>query len=107
MLRYIVRTIGLILLASGLAALIIDGTRSIAASKLIVTTFGQTAAYLFPKTYPVLKPAIETNIHPLMWDPFFVALFLLPTCFILAFLGLLLIWIVRRRRVTIGYSNRD
>jgi hypothetical protein len=106
MVRYIIRSIGVVLLASALAALIIDGTRSIAASKLMVTTFGAMTGYLFPKTYPALKPAIEQNIHPLLWDPFLVSVFWLPTFVILAVLGLLLIWMSRRRQVTIGYAGR-
>ena len=106
MVRYIIRLIGVVLLASALAALIIDGTRSIAASKLMVTTFGAMTGYLFPKTYPALKPAIEQNIHPLLWDPFLVSVFWLPTFVILAVLGLLLIWMSRRRQVTIGYAGR-
>ena len=96
---------GLILLAASFAALVIDGTRSIAASSLNITNFGNTATYLFPKTFPSLKPAVE-QIHPVLWDPFLVALFILPTFLILAVLGLLLIWMARRRRVTVGYTGR-
>lgn len=106
MFRFLIRTIGLILLAAGFAALIVDGTRSIAAAKLIVTPFGSTALYLFPASFPLLQPAVERHIHPLLWDPFLLALFLLPTFLVLAVLGLLLIWMVRRRQITIGYSSR-
>ena len=106
MFRFLVRTIGLILLAAGFAALIIDGTRSIAASKLNVTVFGQTAHYAFPASFPMLQPAVERHIHPLLWDPFLLALFLTPTFIVLSVLGLLLIWLVRRRQITVGYSSR-
>ena len=106
MLRILIKTIGLIFLAAGVAALVIDGTRSIAASALSITSFGQTAAYLFPKTYPLIKPAVEHNIHPVLWDPFLLALFLLPTFLVLAVLGLLLIWLMRRRKTNVGYTGR-
>ncbi len=105
MFRVIIRTIGLVLLAASFAALVIDGTRSIAASKLLVTSFGDTAIYLLPNTFPALKPAVE-HVHPVLWDPFLVALFLLPAFVILAVLGLLLIWMVRRRQINVGYSGR-
>ncbi|MGE3246988.1 MAG: hypothetical protein AB7F96_16025 [Beijerinckiaceae bacterium] len=107
MFRFIIRTIGIILLAGGFAALIVDGTRSIAVSKVTVTTFGQTAAAVFPKAFPLLKPAVEQNIHPLLWDPFLRALFLLPAFLVVAVLGLLLIWLARRRRLAVGYSGRE
>lgn len=106
MFRFLIRMMGLILLAAGFAALIIDGTRSIAASNIVVTKFGQTAFALFPKSFPILQPAVERHIHPLLWDPFLLAIFLAPTFAVLAVIGILLIWIVRRRRVTIGYSSR-
>lgn len=106
MLRFIVRTLGLILLAAGFAALIVDGTRSIAASSIVVLHFSEACAYLFPEAFPLLQKAVEQNIHPLLWDPFLKAVFLLPTWLVLAVVGLLLIWIARRRRATIGYSSR-
>lgn len=106
MFRFSVRTVGLVLLAAGFAALIIDGTRSIAGSQLSVTGFGETALYFFPTSFPMLEPAIKQNIHPFLWDPFLRALFLTPTCIVLSVLGLLLIWLVRRRQVIVGYSSR-
>lgn len=106
MFRFVIRAIGLILLAAGFAALIVDGTRTIAASKLSVTTFGSTSLKLFPSSFPLLQPAVERHIHPLLWDPFLLALFLLPTFLVLSVLGILLIWMVRRRQVNIGYSSR-
>ncbi|MCC2095588.1 MAG: hypothetical protein KDJ29_01775 [Hyphomicrobiales bacterium] len=106
MVRYIIRAIGVVFLASALAALIIDGTRSIAASKVMVTTFGVMASYMFPKGFAALKPAVEQQVHPLLWDPFLVALFWLPAFIVMAVLGLLLIWLARRREVTVGYTSR-
>lgn len=106
MLRFLVRGLGGILLAAGFAALVIDGSRSIAASSLMMGRFGDLCAALFPKLFAVLQPAIERNIHPLVWDPILVGFFLAPSWIVLTLLGLLLVWLARRRRVAIGYSSR-
>ncbi len=106
MLRFLARAFGLILLAAGFAALVVDGTRSIAASKLIVSRFGDMCIYLFPKLFPLLQPAVERNVHPLLWDPVLKGFFLVPGWIVLPAFGLLLLWMAKRRRVAIGYSSR-
>ena len=106
MFRFLVRTIGLLLLAGGFAALVIDGTRSIAASKLVVTAFGETCYHAFPYSFPLLQPAIERHVHPVLWDPFLLSVFLLPTWVVLPVLGLLLLWLARRRAEPVGYDAR-
>jgi hypothetical protein len=106
MLRFLVRAFGLILLTGGFAAFIIDGTRSIAASSITMARFGDLCAYLFPKLLPQLQPAIERNLHPLLWDPVLRGFFLVPGWIVLSAFGLLLIWLARRRRGMIGHSSR-
>ena len=106
MLRFLVRALGLLLLAAGFAALIVDGTRSIAASSPSIARFGDLCSYLFPKLYPLLQPAIERNVHPLLWDPMLRGFFLVPGWIVLTAFGLLLIWMAKRRRISVGYSSR-
>lgn len=106
MLRIISRTIGLLLLAAGFAALIVDGTRSIAASALKLSHFGDLCGQIFPNAFPLLQPAVERNIHPLLWDPILRGFFLAPSWLVLMAFGLLLLWMAQRRRTAIGYSSR-
>ena len=106
MFRLLLRTIGVLLLAAGCAMLIIDGTRSIAGSSLQMTPLGETCFKLFPTTFPLLQPAIERQIHPLLWDPFLLGFFLLPTWLVLTLFGLLFFWVARRRAAAIGYYSR-
>ncbi len=106
MLRLFARSLGLLLLAAGFAALIVDGTRSIAASGLILARFGELCAQLFPNAFPLLQPAVERNIHPLLWDPVLRGFFAAPTFVVLLAFGLILLWLAQRRRVSIGYSSR-
>lgn len=106
MLRIFSRTLGLLLLAAGFAALIVDGTRSIAVSQLRISRFGELCAYLFPNSFPLLQPAIERNIHPLLWDPVLRGFFAAPSWAALIAFGLLLLWMAQRRGRQVGYSSR-
>lgn len=105
MTRFLTRTVALLLLAAGFAALVVDGVRSIAASRLVVTAFGETAYRLFPHSFPMLQPVVEQRVHPILWDPFLLSFFLTPTSIVLGFLGLVLFWAARRRE-TIGFDPR-
>jgi hypothetical protein len=102
MLRFLARIAGFIVLAAGFAALVIDGTRSIAGHTLMLTPFGA----LFSGKLPALQQALVQNIHPLLWDPVTTGLLRLPVWIVLAIGGGFLIWIARRRRPMIGYSSR-
>ena len=102
MLRFLARIAGFLVLAAGFAAMVIDGTRSIAAQAVVLTPFGD----LFRAKLPVIQQAIVQNVHPLLWDPVATGLFRLPVWTVLAIGGGLLIWMARRRRPMIGYSSR-
>jgi len=106
MIRFLVRAVALLLLAAGFAALVVDGARSIAASKVMVSAFGETAYQVFPHSFPLIQPAIERHLHPALWDPVLLSVFLTPTWLVLAVLGVLLFWAARRRAPPIGYSSR-
>ena len=106
MIRFVLRILGLLVLASGFAALVVDGTRSIAASGLKVISFGELCATLFPVRFPLLQPMIERQIHPLLWDPVLLTFLRLPNWLVLGVLGLFLLWLAQPRRAQIGYSSR-
>lgn len=106
MLRFLARAFGLVLLAGGFAALIVDGTRSIAASAVVLSRFGDLCSAAFPTAFPLLQPAVERNLHPLLWDPVMKGLFLAPGWIVLTAFGLLFLWLARRRRTRIGFSSR-
>jgi hypothetical protein len=105
--RPILRLLGLALVAVAFVLAIIDGTASLANSELRLTPLGKTAFELFPTSFPVLQPAVERHIHPLLWDPVILNLLLLPTAAVAFGLGLLLFWLGRPRPPLIGYSSRD
>jgi hypothetical protein len=97
MFRFLVRTVGVLFLAAGFAALVLDGARSIAASSPLLTPFGESCYRLFPRSFTLLQPAVERHLHPLVWEPFLLSVFLLPTFLMFGLFGLLLLWLARRR----------
>ena len=105
MLRLLVRFAGLLLLAGGFAALIVDGTRSIAAGAVAQTALGQTVHWLVPAKFDQIAPAVQ-RLHPLLWDPVLVHLFQVPTWAILGVCGAGLLYFARSRAPQIGYSSR-
>jgi hypothetical protein len=106
MIRLILRAVGLVLFAAGFAALVIDGTRSIAGNRVLLTLFGQTVQWMIPAKFPLLQSIVERDLHPLLWDPVLVFVFKLPTSLVLGFCGLVLLLLARKRTRSIGYSSR-
>ena len=84
MLRFLLRALALLALAAGFAAIIIDGTRSIAGAELSLTPVSD----LIKPRLPGLEIAIGRNIHPLLWDPVAVSLLRLPAWAVFALVGL-------------------
>jgi hypothetical protein len=105
--RFICRLIGLALLAGAFAAAVIDGARSIAASRLIVTSLGSTLYAAFPNKMPLLQPFIERQIHPFLWNPILYHVLLAPNWAVLGLVAVILLYALRKRPPPIGYSERD
>jgi hypothetical protein len=105
MIRFLFRLAGFLLLAAGFVSVVIDGTRSIAASGLRVTRLGETLDYLAPGKVAQLQPMIE-KLHPKLWDPAAQWLLGSPTAVVVGLVGLILLWIGRPRRQLIGYATR-
>jgi hypothetical protein len=105
MIRLTFRFLGMLLLAAAFAALIIDGTKSIAANAVIYTPTADIAAQMFPDKFKQLQPALE-RIHPVLWNPVMADLLRLPVWIIIAVFGMICLLLGRRPRPKIGYSSR-
>jgi hypothetical protein len=102
MFRFLLRVLGLLLLAAGFVGLVIDATRSVANSQVVFTPFGELAFSLFPRSFPLLEPAV-TRIHPVLWDPIVRNLLLMPASVFGFALGAALLRLGRRPPEPIGY----
>lgn len=105
MLRLLIRFLGLVLLAGGFAALIVDGARSLAGDGLHVTPLSEGAADLFPAQMKAFRIAIEQKA-PQFWSPVVFTLLLAPLSLALTGLGGLLIALSRKRRRPIDFPLR-
>lgn len=106
MIRLAVRIFGILCLAGAFVALVVDGTRSIAVNELSIARLADLLHHVLGPRFDAIKPAIERNISPLLWDPVFVHLIKIPTFIVLALLGVFSIWLTRRRAAKIGYIAR-
>ena len=104
-LRFLLRVLGLLALAGAFAALIVDGTRSVAAGQFVLMSLGRLITVVSPDGFVKLRTAIETHA-PMLWDPVMVTILLLPTWCVLGVLGLVLMGLARPPRPKIGYVRR-
>lgn len=105
MLRLITRFLGLLLLAGGFIALIVDGTRSIAGGQLLVTTLRRGLSETLPGFYQSLSTGIAEK-SAFLWDPVTTSLLLLPVSVALGGLGALCIIYSHRQEDAGRYWRR-
>ncbi len=105
MLRLFIRFIGLLLLAGGFVALVVDGTRSLAGGTLLVTTLARGARQFFPAGFLELQRSVE-HVSAFLWDPIVATLLLTPVSVAFCGMGALLILLSQRRRESFGYYAR-
>jgi hypothetical protein len=104
MIRFLFRFIGLWLLAGAFVALVIDGTRSVSASRLILAPVRDAWALVDPLSLASWQKQFSGGVSEALFGAFLA----MPFFVLLALTGLLLLLIGRRKRDTrIGYSSRD
>jgi ABC-type Fe3+ transport system permease subunit len=103
--RFILRFIGLWLLAGAFVALIIDGTGSIAAGSFQVHTFGQTWDNIHQDSKPVAKAFVDRHAPKWVWDSGVQAVLDRPTWLVLGVAGAILVLLGRKKKPPIGYGR--
>ena len=103
--RILLRLLGLVLLAGAFAAIIVDGTRSIAAGHVELLPLGEAITRASPEALAHLRALVQGKA-PTLWDPALLTVLRLPSWAVLGALGLLLLVAGRPRRPVIGHSRR-
>jgi len=103
--RFILRFIGLWLLAGAFVALIIDGTSSIAGGSMRFNTFGQTWNNIHQDSQPGLKALLDRRAGPWLWNSGVQVVLDQPTWLVLGVLGTVLVLLGRRKAPLIGYGR--
>ncbi|NLH83200.1 MAG: hypothetical protein GX458_20535 [Phyllobacteriaceae bacterium] len=91
MVRFIVRILGLWFLAGGFAAAVIDGMKSIAASKVVMASARETWSDLAPATLTTVDRWLVGTLGPTVETGFAVAVDRVPTWALLGVLGAVLV----------------
>ena len=104
MIRFAFRFLGMMLLAGGFAALLYDGTRTIAANSMSITPFSYTWNNFHSTSLQSLQNVVEKNV-PFLWDPVMRTVLAAPTWSVFAVLGILLMLIGRKKKPVIGYAR--
>lgn len=104
--RFLVRVIGFLAVATGFVALIIDGTRSLADSRLTYTPVRSIVEPFAGARLADFGAMIQRDIHPLLWDPVLVTLLNLPLAAVGLVLGFLLMRLGQPKPEPIGFDTK-
>jgi hypothetical protein len=69
MFRFLFRLLATVALAIAVIMAVLDVTRTIAASRLVLTPLRESWASVSPGTLDQVRNAIIENTHPLVWNP--------------------------------------
>jgi hypothetical protein len=105
MIRFLLRFLGLWILAAAFVWLVIDGTKSIAGNAIYFTQLGKTWYELSPNSLQLLQPAIERNVAVWLWNPVIQTVLEQPTWLVLGVTGSILILLGRKKKPLIGYGR--
>lgn len=98
MLRFLFRFMALIALSVAVIMAVLDATRSIAASELVMTPLSTSWIDVSPDTFSAVQSFLADEVHPLAWDPAAVSILRQPGFAVFAVLAFLLYAIGHRPR---------
>jgi hypothetical protein len=96
MVRFLFRFLATISLAVAVILAVLDATRSVAMSRLVLTPLGESWKAASPATLESLRAAVEAR-WPFLWDTLGAWLLAVPGSTLFAVLALLLYAVGRRR----------
>ncbi len=105
MIRFLLRTLGLLFLAAAFVFVIYDGTKSIAANALLYSKVDEIWSLMHPASLQQLQPFLEKNAPPWLWDPVATSVLDAPVTVVFGILGIIMILLGRRKKPLIGYSR--
>ena len=104
MIRFLLRALGFVVLAAAFAALVVDGSRSIAGARPLFYSLGDGAAWLGGARYGTALAGVAGWPGPA--QRIVAGLLAMPGALVAAALGLLLLYAGRPPAATIGFSGR-
>ena len=105
MIRFLLRFLGLICLAAAFILAIYDGTKSIAASRVFLTSVRTLWELINANSLMQVKPLLTHYAGGMLWDPGMVSILNAPAFTLLACVGIVLLMLGRRKKPLIGYAR--
>jgi hypothetical protein len=102
MLRFLFRLMAMVALSVAVIMAVLDATRTVAASQLVLTPLSTSWITVSPDTLDAAKSFVMEKIHPLVWDPVVVFILNQPGFLVFAILAFLLHAIGRKPERRIG-----
>jgi hypothetical protein len=102
-LKFLARSLGLLLVAAGFIGLVIDGTRSIVNHSISFAPLGGVVNFLIPGGVSGLQARVAAPSYPWLWDPIFINLLQAPASLGGFILGALLLWLGQKPLEPIGH----
>jgi hypothetical protein len=104
MIRFLLRFLGLCLLATAFFFLVYDGTKSIANQHLVYIKVGDVWAIVDQDSLNLTQAWLKQTAM-WAWDPFMRTIFDLPTWIVFAVAAMILILLGRKKKPLIGYAR--
>jgi len=104
MIRFLLRFIGLCLLATAFVFFVYDGTKSIANQQLIYVKVSDVWAIIDQNSLNLVQDWLKQKVA-WAWDPYMQRIFDLPTWVMLGILATILILLGRKKKPLIGYAR--
>jgi hypothetical protein len=104
MIRFLLRFIGLCLLATAFVFFVYDGTKSIANQQLIYVKVAEVWAIVDQNSLNLVQDWLKQKAT-WAWDPYMQKVFDLPTWLVLGILATIMILLGRKKRPLIGYAR--
>jgi len=104
MIRFLLRFLGLCLLATAFFFLVYDGTKSIANQQLVTMKVAEVWAMVDQDSLNLAQTWLKQTAM-WAWDPFLQKIFNLPVWIVLAFAAMILILLGRKKKPLIGYAR--
>ena len=101
--KFLARSLGLLLVAAGFIGLVIDGTRSIVNHAISFAPLGGVVNFLVPGGISGLQARVAVPSYPWLWDPIVTNLLQVPASLAGFLLGALLLWLGQKPLEPIGY----
>ena len=104
MIRFLLRFIGLLVLALAFVTLVIDGARSIANQRVVYYTLAEDWAIVDQTSLNQVEALIKQKAA-WAWTPYMEGFFALPVWSVLTILAMILIVLGRKKKPLIGYAR--